>query len=53
MPEESVIVGRLLEAYNIPKADVAAFNYGYDAQTGQCVDMIKAGSHKETDWSRG
>ena len=33
--EGSVIVGKLLE-----KSD---FNYGYDAQTGQYTDMIKAG----------
>jgi chaperonin GroEL len=46
--EGSVVVGRLLEAYNIPKdklkdTDSSAFNYGYDAQNGQYVDMIKAG----------
>lgn len=46
--EGSVVVGRLLEAYNIPKeglkdSDLASFNYGYDAQTGSYCDMIKAG----------
>jgi chaperonin GroEL len=46
--EGSVVVGRLLESYNVPKDKLKdensnAFNYGYDAQNGQYVDMIKAG----------
>jgi len=46
----AVIVGRILDSYNIPKdsnnlkdSDQTAFNYGYDAQNGVFVDMIKSG----------
>ena len=45
----AVVVGRILDSYNIPKDnalkdnDAAAFNYGYDAQNGVYVDMIKSG----------
>jgi chaperonin GroEL len=46
--EGSVVVGRLLEQYNIPKGKLKddkpdSFNFGYDAQNGEYVDMIKAG----------
>ncbi|KAJ3043235.1 chaperonin [Rhizophlyctis rosea] len=44
--EGSVVVGRLLESYEPGKEKDALeskFTYGYDAATGQYVDMIKVG----------